>query len=157
MPVRTTSGRARAYWAVAALGCALLPGMASAGLGQAEATVASDAQRLNGSVKSTERSTYRIHEILLPSGTLVREYSTSAGIVFAVAWNGPVIPDLRQTLSGYFASFTTAARARHGGHHHLQIRQNDFVMESSGHMRAFTGRAYLPQDIPPGLSTAELQ
>jgi hypothetical protein len=156
MCVRTTSRRARGWWAVAALGVALLPGIASAALGEAEATVASDAERLNGSIKSTERSTYRIHEIQLSSGTLVREYSTSAGTVFAVAWSGPTIPDLRQTLGQYFASYTTAARAPHGGHHHLQIRQEGFVMEAGGHMRAFAGRAYLPQNIPPGISTAEL-
>ncbi len=138
------------------LGYALLPGLANAGLGQTEATVGSDAEQLNGSIKSTERSNYRIHEILLPSGTLVREYSTSGGTVFAVAWSGPAIPDLRQTLGRYFESYTTAARAPHVGHHHLQIRRNDFVMESNGHMRAFAGNAYLPQVIPDGFSPTEL-
>jgi hypothetical protein len=29
-------------------------------------------------------------------------------------------------------------------------------MQSSGHMRAFTGRAYLPRAVPPGVTEDEL-
>jgi hypothetical protein len=130
---------------------------ASAALGEAETTAAADADRLQGSLKAIERANYRVHEIQLPSGTLLREFATVGGTVFAVAWRGPSIPNLQQVLGGYFEAFTAAARAPHGGHHQLEVRQEDFVMQSGGHMRAFSGRAYLPKAVPAGVSLDELR
>ena len=134
----------------------LAPPPARASLGDPEATAGSDAAQLHGSMKSTERTNYRVHEIQLPSGTALREFSTPGGTVFAVAWRGPAIPNLQQALGRYFDTFTAAASAPHGGHHQLQIQQENFVMQSSGHMRAFSGRAYLPQALPAGISLEDL-
>ena len=135
---------------------ASMPREARAGLGDLEAAVPADAKRLGGSVKTTERALYRVHEIQLTSGTVVREFAGADGRIFAVAWSGPTIPDLRQTLGRYFDAFVSAAQDHHLGRTHMEIRQNDWVMQSSGHMRAFRGRAYLPQAIPPGTSLDEL-
>jgi hypothetical protein len=133
------------------------PGMASATLGEPEASVQSDVQELRGSIKEADHGTYRAHEIQLPSGTVVREYSGVDGIVFAVTWQGPFMPNLRQTLGRYFDTYAAAAQAGHADHHHLQVQQSDLVVQVSGHMRAFTGRAYLPQAIPGGVSVEDLQ
>jgi hypothetical protein len=146
-----------ALMAAAALALAAgMPYSAKAALGQPEASVTADAQTLRGSIKSTDTGNYRVHLIDLPSGTVLREYATLGGIVFAVAWSGPTIPNLQQSLGNYYASFVKGAQASRTGHHQLQIRQDDFVMQSSGHMRAFIGRAYLPQAIPAGVSLQEL-
>jgi len=146
-----------ALMAAAALALAAgMPYSAKAALGQPEASVTADAQTLRGSIKSTDTGNYRVHLIDLPSGTVLREYATLGGIVFAVAWSGPTIPNLQQSLGNYYASFVKGAQASRTGHHQLQIRQDDFVMQSSGHMRAFTGRAYLPLAIPAGVSLQEL-
>jgi uncharacterized protein DUF2844 len=142
--------------ATAVLLAALSPCIAAAGLGEAEASVQSDAAQLRGSIKLTEHASYRLHEIQLPSGTLVREFVGSDGKVFAVAWNGPTVPNLRQTLGQYFDNYVAAAKAKHAGHHHLQIQQSDLVVQASGHMRAFSGRAYLPQAVPAGVSIGDL-
>jgi len=139
------------------LAAALGPRMACATLGAPESTAADDAVQLKGEIKSTEHGTYRVHEIQLPSGTLLREYAVPGGAVFAVAWSGPAIPNLSQALGGYFTLFTDATKAKHLGRTHLQVRQEGFVMESSGHMRAFTGRAYLPQALPAGTSLDEIR
>jgi len=135
---------------------ALLPYAARAALGEPEATVTADAQRLEGSMKSMERTNYRMHEIQLPSGALLREFAGADGNVFAVAWSGPSIPNLRQALGRYFDMYVTAAKAVHGDRTHLEIRQGDLVVQSSGHMRSFSGRAYLPQAIPAGTSLEEI-
>ncbi len=140
---------------------AMVPYVADAGLGEPEASATADAAALHGSVKSTEikstdTSNYRVHAIELPSGTIVREYATMSGTVFAVAWSGPTIPNLQQALGSYYATFVSGAKASRTGHHHLEIRQDNFVMQSSGHMRAFTGRAYVPQALPAGVSLDEL-
>jgi hypothetical protein len=134
-----------------------LPHVAYAALGEPEVTVAADTQQLNGSVKTTARTNYRMHEIQLPSGVLLREFAAADGNVFAVAWNGPAIPNLRQALGRYFDVYQSAAKTKHGGRRHLQIRQDDLVVQSSGHMRAFTGRAYLPQSVPSGTALEEIR
>jgi hypothetical protein len=136
---------------------ALIPCIASAALGEAEASVQSDAQQLRGSMKIAERANYRSHEIQLPSGTALREYSAVDGKVFAVTWNGPAMPNLRQTLGRYFDDYVAAAKTNRSGHHHLEIHNSDLVVRAGGHMRAFSGIAYLPEAVPAGVSVGDLQ
>ena len=131
-------------------------GIASAALGEPEASVAADVAQIKGSIKVTERTGYRVHEIQLSSGTVVREFIGPDGKVFAVAWKGPTIPNLRQILGQYFDNYVAAANARHLGRNHLQIQQSDLVVQAGGHMRAFSGRAYLPQAVPGGVSVGDL-
>jgi hypothetical protein len=157
MGMRAGLGLKHFSLAGAMLAVVLLPHVASAALGEPEATVTDDVQQLKGSVKSLQRSNYRVHEIQLPSGTVLREFAALDGNVFAVAWSGPAIPNLRQALGRYFDVYVTAAKAKHAGHRHLEIQQNDLVVQSSGHMRAFSGRAYLPQSLPAGTTVAELR
>src|SRR5260370_12009468 len=90
---------------------ALSPCIAAAALGEPETSVQTDAAGLRGSIKVTPHANYRVHEIQLPSGTLVRAFAGSAGKGFAVAWNGPPVPHLRQTLGHYFANHVPAAQA----------------------------------------------
>lgn len=156
MPMRRGIGL-KHFTLAGAILVALLPHLARAALGEPEATATNDAQQLAGSIKSTERTSYRVHEIQLPSGTVMREFAAAGGNVFAVTWSGPAIPNLRQALGRYFDGYVAAAKANRAGHHHFQIRQSDFVMQSTGHMRAFTGRAYLPQSLPSGTSVDELR
>ena len=135
---------------------ALLPQRARASLGGPEAAVATEAQQLNASIKSSDRANYRVHEIQMSSGTVLREFAVPGGAVFAVAWSGPTIPNLRQALGQYFAGYVSAAQGNRSGRSHLEIRQTGWVMQSSGHMRVFRGRAYLTQSLPAGVSLDEI-
>jgi hypothetical protein len=135
---------------------ALSPCIAAAALGEPETSVQTDAAGLRGSIKVTPHANYRLHEIQLPSGTMVREFAGSDGKVFAVAWNGPTVPNLRQTLGQYFDDYVAAAKAPHSGHKHLQIRESNLVVQAGGHMRAFSGLAYLPQAVPGGVNVGDL-
>jgi Protein of unknown function (DUF2844) len=134
----------------------LAPGIACAALGEPEASVKADLAQLKGSVAVTEHTGYRVHEIQLSSGTLLREFVGPDGQVFAIAWKGPSIPNLRQTLGKYFDNYVAAAQSPHQGRNHLQIQQSDLVVQAGGHMRAFSGRAYLPQAVPSGVSVGDL-
>ncbi len=136
--------------------CGFAPGIASATLGEPEASVTADVAQLKGSITVTDRTGYRVHEIQLSSGTRVREFVGPDGQVFAIAWKGPTIPNLRQTLGSYFDHYVTAAKANRMGHTHLQIQQSDLVVQAGGHMRAFSGRAYRPQAVPSGVSVGDL-
>jgi hypothetical protein len=134
------------------------PGTARAALGEPETSVQTDVAQLQGSIKaSTDRGSFRIHEIQLPSGTVLREFVSLDGKVFAVAWNGPYMPNLRQALGRYFDSYVAAAKLNHADQRHLQINQPDLVVQARGHMRAFSGRAYLPTALPSGFNLGDLQ
>ena len=139
------------------LTAALTPNISSAALGEPESSIQGDVAKLQGAVKSTERLTYRVHEISLPSGTVVREFVAQSGAIFAVAWRGPTMPNLRQALGKYFDNYVATAKATPLHHRRLDIAQTDLVVHASGHMRAFSGIAYLPQAIPSGVSLGELK
>jgi hypothetical protein len=140
----------------ALLAAVLSPCIAAAALGEPETSVQTEVARLRGSIKVTPHAHYNLHEIQLPSGTRVREFAGPDGKVFAVAWSGPTVPNLREILGQYFDSYVTAAKARHSGHHHLQIHESNLVVVAGGHMRAFSGLAYLPQALPSGVSAGDL-
>jgi hypothetical protein len=148
----------RQGWVLAAMGIGILwSAVASATLGEPESSMTAEAQLSSASIKRSDFGSYRIHELQLPSGTVVREYAGSDGRIFAVTWSGPFIPDLRQTLGSYFAEFSAKAPLAHGNRKHLEVRQADLVVESGGHMRGHHGFAYLPQAIPAGLAAGDLQ
>ena len=88
----------------------------------------------------------------------MREYSDTAGKVFAVSWRGPTLPDLRTLLGEKFAVMTGAAgqRAR-AGHSQLALDQADVVLVSNGHMRSFAGHAWIPSALPAGFDTATIE
>jgi hypothetical protein len=140
------------------LAAALGPCTAFATLGEPELTVQNDAAQLRASIKSSQtRLSYRVHEIQLPSGTLLREFVGPNGNVFAVTWQGSTKPDLRQALGRYFDTYVSAPRAKIVDRKHMQIQQGDLVVEGHGHMRALSGRAYLAGAIPSGVNIGDLQ
>jgi hypothetical protein len=134
---------------------ALSPRIASATLGEPEVSVQADSAKLQSSVKMTDQSLFRLHEMTLATGTVVREFVGLDGKVFAVSWHGPYMPNLRQTLGKYFDTMTAAPRS-HANHNHMQIQQGDLVVQNGGHMMAFSGRAYLASAIPAGVSVGDL-
>jgi hypothetical protein len=144
-----------------ALGAVLLAGSvtlpAFAALGESAASVEADAAKMKGQARATAVAGYTVKEITLPSGTIVREYVSAEGKVFAVTWSGMSRPDLQQTLGTYFEQYKAAAAAPHAGHHHLTIHQPDLVLSSSGHMRAWRGKAYVPALLPPNFSVDDIR
>ena len=102
---------------------------------------------------------YTITESLLDNGTRVQEFVTPAGLVFAVSWRGPVLPDLRALLGDYmgiFQRYTEAARQAglRGGP--VNLAQEGLVLRSSGRMGHFSGHAYVPSLVPHGVNIHEL-
>src|SRR5450631_1289399 len=133
MTTRSGSGLKLPAFLCLVLAIALAPHAARAALGEPESTAAGDAQHLKGDIKSTLHATYRVHEIQLPTGTVLREYAAPGGKVFAVAWSGPSIPNLSQVLGSYFDVYISAAKARHTRRSPLNIQQSGFVIQSGGH------------------------
>jgi hypothetical protein len=143
--------------AAVVLVAAATPRVASATLGEPEITVQTDVARAHASIKSSQdREGYRVHEVELPSGTVMREFVAPSGKVFAVTWAGPTRPDLRQALGQYFDSYVSAPRGKFADRRHVQIQQGDLIVQAGGRMRALTGRAYLVSAVPSGVNIGDL-
>ena len=137
----------------------LLPFRAQATLGANSASVQDDLAHMKGSLQVREVNGYGVHEIQAASGTRVREYVSSAGTVFGVAWQGPFIPDLRQLLGAYFdqyAASVKAQKATYVGRHPLNIQGPGLVIQTTGHMRGYNGRVCVPALLPAGAKLEEL-
>jgi len=137
---------------LSALTAAALPGWGALG-GSAE-SVATDQVRFQAKRSVTQMREFTVHQISRNDGTLIKEYVTPAGKVFGVSWTGPTIPDLTQLLGSYHAEFQTTIRAKPGRRKSGVVHNSDLVVESTGHMRAFYGRAYVNSMLPSGV-TAE--
>lgn len=92
------------------------------------------------------------------AGVTVREFSGADGVVFAIAWSGPTIPDLQQLYGSYFSVYRSARQARTGAGYRsaVRVRGTRLVAHASGHMRAYAGSAYVPALVPPGVDLAAL-
>ena len=154
--------RHRVKWVSLALAFGMTPWCVApvrAALGGDAASVASDADALHGVIHSTPLQQYDIHEITSDNGMRLREFLDRSGLVFAVAWSGPAMPDLQKLLGASYKTYTTALAAQNhpGLKDSLRVATSDLVVESGGHMRAYSGRAYLPALIPAGTSPADLR
>jgi hypothetical protein len=104
-------------------------------------------------------SLYSLHESQLQNGTTIQEFATPAGVVFAVAWRGPVLPDLSALLGGYFNAFKLGVEqaslsGRRGSP--VSVQRDGLVIKSNGRMRNFFGYAYAPDLIPVGVNVNDL-
>jgi hypothetical protein len=143
----------------AALAAALLlpPAISSAALGAGEASIEADRAQFNAARIARPMQGYTVHELSTPNGTTIREFTRADGSVFAVSWQGPFLPDLRTLLGAYFGSLQTAPRTAALTHSKLLLEGADVVIHSEGHVRAFSGQAYLPQLVPAGVDGGGLR
>lgn len=136
-----------------------LPFSLSASLGGGVASVQTDQAKLQGTLRTTSSDSYDLHEIQTATGVAVKEYVSPEGKVFAVTWQGSFQPDLRQLLGTYFDQYTQAVQAQRAarhGHGPVLIQLPGLVVEVTGHMRSFFGRAYVPQMLPAGVRAEDI-
>jgi len=132
---------------------------AQAALGSDAASITADAADARGDEVVTALPLFELHVISTGDGLRISEYVDHAGIVFAVTWAGPVLPDLRALLGASYARFAAALAAQGptASHRSLRVTTTDLVVENSGHMRALTGRAYLPARLPAGVAVTDVR
>jgi hypothetical protein len=132
---------------------------AQATLGESSDSITLDRKALSAVRRATTaRNGYTVHEIASGS-TVVREYVSPSGIVFGIAWNGLIHPDLTQLLGAYAGEYEKALQRtpRQPGRRRLQVKTNQVVVEKWGHMRNLQGRAYVPALIPRGVRIDEIR
>jgi hypothetical protein len=127
-------------------------GHAGATLGEPLPSVQADAQRLGGQHKQAAALQGAVHTLTLADGSVIRQYTNHAGIVYAVSWNARSKPRLDQLLGAHFASYSAAARQaaqqRPGVQHSAQLRSGDLVVNANAHLNAHVGQAYLKSLLP---------
>jgi hypothetical protein len=137
-----------------------LPFSLSASLGRNATSVQEDVAKMQGTLRTSSGNSYTLHEIQTPTGVAIKEYASPVGQVFAVTWKGPFHPDLRQLLGPYYDEYVRAVRtqrAQRAGHGPILIQHAGLVVEISGHLRSFTGRAYIPQQLPASMHVEDIR
>jgi len=131
---------------------------AAATLGEGYASIDTDARGAQIVWRSQQtRGEVTVHLLALASGTQVRELVDNHGRVFAVAWQGTAVPDLRQLLGVAFRTVVAAAQTPHGGHHQLVFTRDDLVYRAQGTQRFLRGSAWLISRLPAGLTAVTLE
>jgi hypothetical protein len=121
----------------------------------ASAATSAPAARALAATSAARAGLYTSHPLQLENGTLVQEYATPAGLVFAVSWRGPVLPDLSELLGEYFIGYkleTDQARALGKRGSPVNVVSTKLIVRSTGRMRSFAGYAYAPALIPAGVN-----
>jgi Protein of unknown function (DUF2844) len=164
MNTARASGRFhRADWVHYLAFLAILFGLclpAFAALGGDVGSIAADQVQMNATLKITSAVRYTVHEIRSPAGTAVREYVSLEGQVFGVDWQGPFMPNLQQILGKYFQQYSAGvrdAKKKYAGRRPLNLQQPNLVVQTGGHMRAYVGRAYVPEMLPEGITPEEIR
>ena len=131
-----------------------LAGNAWAKLGGDLASVQSDQQAWSAAATQTSLAGATLVTQTLPNGLTVRQFLDPAGLVFAVAWEGPVLPDFARLLGPHFTAYTNALPKQRRG---VNLHDGTIVIESGGMMRSYAGRAYLPVRLPLGWSVNDIR
>jgi hypothetical protein len=141
--------------AMTALALSSLPSRTFASLGGTVETIDADRVKMRAAqLRIIRTSAYSFHELQSPTGVTIREYYAPGGTVFGVAWEGPWPPDMRQLLGSYFEQFqraNNAARNTRRTRGVLVVNDGGLIVQIAGHARAFSGFAYAPGLLPPGV------
>lgn len=126
---------------------------ARAVLGESAASIHADPLRMAGARRLVAGLDTEIHVLTMADGSTIRQYLTPGGRVYAVSWNTRYKPRLDLLLGAQFPAYAQACREamlqRPGIAHSASVRRGDLVVESSAHLNAHVGRAYLRSLLPP--------
>ena len=122
-------------------------------LGEQEDSVERDRQVLKGTRVTLENDAFTVHQITT-GGTILKEYVSHQGVIFGVSWRGRVHPDLSIILGSYYSEYqnTLEALPKKKGRVPPVFKTSSFHIEKAGHMGDLTGRAFVSNLIPAGLT-----
>ncbi len=148
-----TSSSRRYLWVLALL--AAPAGVAWAGLGEGQASIETARVRMSARHSVARAQQYTVHELKSANGSLVQQFVTGNGQVFAVRWNTLYKPDLSSLMGTSFGDYKAVASqaAQRGGiQRQFHHEGSDLVVQSSGHLQVFSGYAYKRSLLPQGLN-----
>lgn len=132
--------------------------MALRGTPAASAQAAAKAGAVRDGSSAAQSALYSVQAFALPNGTEVREF-VAGGQVFGVAWQGASQPNLRQVFGDQmYGVYLQALKAQSTpGSRTFVLQQSSLVVRSFGLPGNFSGQAYLPQQLPAGVSAAAIK
>lgn len=141
----------------------LIPTFAWAALGEAPNRPANSAQvrafhAAPMILTSAGSPYYKQTTMTVDGGTLI-EYVNAHGMVFAVRWDAPTMPDMSALLGSYKSHLDhaqTEGRTKARSPRTLNVQQGDWIIVSSGHLRAFSGYSLLQSIMPAQFDLKEL-
>jgi hypothetical protein len=116
-----------------------------------------DQVRMQASLQIWHRDNYAIHELMIPSGTTVRQFVGDSGKVFAVSWSGGWRPNLRDIMGAHYDKFIAGTRGRRVARGVARIELPGMVVVMGGHQRAFFGHVYLTDLLPSGFAPEDIR
>lgn len=127
---------------------------ASAGLGQPEASVSTDAQQMKSEDHIRSLQGYEVHQLTSANGPTVREFVSPQGMVFGIAWQGRSVPNMNQLLGAYVTNLQTAtpAQTKIRPLRGLTVKTSNFVYSNFCRLRICTGSAYILSLVPNNVS-----
>ena len=133
-----------------------LPALAQAELGGSAESVVEVNRRFSAMHRQAWGASYRLHELAVPDGPVIREYENQAGRVFAVSWSGAGRPDLRVLLGAHYDAYLAACKGRRArGPHRIDVPGMTIVQ--GGTQRALFGKVVLTGELPEGLAVEDLR
>ena len=129
---------------------------AFAALGGDVSSIQADQAHMRAQRRVVQNPAYTVHEMQTESTTVVREFVSADGKVFGISWQGPTRPDLQQILGNYYSEFA-ASRPTRRMHGPVTIRTQNLIIQSGGHMRALTGRAFVPAMVPADVRLEDIK
>ena len=125
---------------------------ARATLGEDLASVQADTLRLAATRRVSSALQSQVHTLTLADGSTIRQHLGSDGRVWAISWSTRFKPRLDELLGSHFPAYAQAAQQalqqRAGVRHRAALAQGDLVVESTAHLGAHVGRAYLRSRAP---------
>jgi len=140
------------------LALALSPALALGALGRQAESTDVDQKMLQARKAIRPGTEFTVHELTLPSGTVVREFVGPDGRVFAVAWRGPTLPALKQIFGDdNLQRFLSSPPEQRSPRKSRTVRSQDLVVHSTGSARFFTGFAYIPLLMPRSVREEDIR
>jgi hypothetical protein len=136
-----------------ALGSLLLPAISSAELGGNTDSIFSEQKVFHSQLSNTQIGGVLVYTHTLPSGIIIQEYFSDNGVVFAVTWSGPALPNFQILLGNYFKDYLTAIKESRRS---VYLNNENVIIQSSGMMGAFQGFAFLTKQAPAGFTPNNL-
>lgn len=100
------------------------------------------------------------HEITQADGSVIREYLTPSGIVYAVTWQTHFRPDLGALFGQHAASYMASAKEAMktpGIKRNVALQSKNLIVHATSHFNIFIGQAYVPSLVPSGVNVHELR
>ena len=137
--------------------CILLlsfPIFAKAELGGNLASITQEQKTFGSTLTTSPQSTYTIYIQNISPDLVIKEYVSNSGNIFGVAWKGSTLPNFQVLLGNYYSNYLSAQQKNP---RLVFLRDDNLDLESGGMMGGYIGRAYLPKQIPAGVSPTVIQ